>query len=37
MKNQHWEAIHELYTRMEKLCGKSLYVRENLLFSDSDI
>lgn len=37
MKNQHWEAIHELYTGMEKLCGKSLYVRGNLLFSDNDI
>ena len=28
MKNRQWEAIHEIYTRMEKLCGKSLYIPE---------
>jgi len=33
MKNKPWEAIHELYTRMEKLCGKSLYVPEEELFT----
>lgn len=31
MKNKKWELIHELYTRMEQLCGKSLYQPEELL------
>ncbi len=31
MKNKSWEAIHELYTRMEKLCGRSLYIPEEQL------
>jgi len=33
MKNKPWEAIHEVYTRMEKLCGKSLYVSEESLYA----
>ena len=36
MKNKHWEAIHEVYTKMEKLCGGSLYIPENLLYAGSD-
>lgn len=28
MKNKPWEAIHEVYTRLEKLCGRSLYIPE---------
>lgn len=36
MKNKHWEAIHEVYTKMEKLCGGSLYTPENLLYAGSD-
>ena len=31
MKNKKWEAIHELYTRMERLYGKSLYKPEETL------
>ncbi|MEN6375660.1 MAG: DotU family type IV/VI secretion system protein [Smithella sp.] len=31
MKNKKWELIHELYVRMEQLCGKSLYQPEELL------
>ena len=33
MKNKQWEAIHEVYTRMEKLCGRSLYISEESLFT----
>ena len=33
MKNEQWEAIHEIYTRMERLCGRSLYVSEASLFA----
>ncbi|OPY12637.1 MAG: hypothetical protein A4E66_01074 [Syntrophus sp. PtaB.Bin001] len=33
MKNKSWEAIHEIYTRMEKLCGKSLYLPEESLYA----
>ncbi len=36
MKNKHWEAIYEVYTKMEKLCGGSLYIPENLLYAGSD-
>jgi type IV/VI secretion system ImpK/VasF family protein len=36
MKNKHWEAIHEVYTKMEKLCGRSLYTSEDSLYADSD-
>ena len=25
MKNMHWEAIHVVYSKLEKLCGRSLY------------
>lgn len=32
MKNKKWELIHELYARMERLCGKSLYQPEELLY-----
>lgn len=32
MKNRKWEAIHELYARMEKLYGKSLYQSEEALY-----
>lgn len=31
MKNKHWEAIHELFTRLEKLCGRRLQKPENPL------
>lgn len=30
MKNKKWELIHELYVRLELLCGKSLYESEEL-------
>lgn len=33
MKNKQWEAIHEIYTKMERLCGRSLYVSEASLFA----
>jgi len=33
MKNRHWEAIHEVYTRMEKLCGGSLYTPKDTLYA----
>ena len=33
MKNRQWEAIHEVYTRMEKLCGKNLYIPEESLYA----
>jgi type IV/VI secretion system ImpK/VasF family protein len=33
MKNKQWEAIHEIYTRMEKLCGRSLYIPEETLYA----
>lgn len=33
MKNIHWEAIHEIYSKMEKLCGRSLYVPGNDLLA----
>ncbi|SEM09456.1 type IV / VI secretion system protein, DotU family [Syntrophus gentianae] len=33
MKNKPWEAIHEIYTRMEKLCGRSLYLPEESLYA----
>jgi type IV/VI secretion system ImpK/VasF family protein len=36
MKNRPWEAIHEIYTRMEKLCGRSLYLAEESLFADEE-
>lgn len=36
MKNKSWEAIHEIYTRMEKLCGRSLYVPEELLHAGGE-
>jgi type IV/VI secretion system ImpK/VasF family protein len=36
MKNKHWEAIHEVYTKMEKLCGRSLYTPEDSLYAGSD-
>lgn len=26
MKNQHWEAVHEVYTRLETLCGRRLHL-----------
>lgn len=29
MKNTHWEAIHEVYSKLEQLCGRSLYNRDN--------
>lgn len=32
MKNKKWEVIHELYTRMERLYGKSLYQSEETLY-----
>jgi type IV/VI secretion system ImpK/VasF family protein len=32
MKNRQWEAIHEVYTRMERLCGRSLYIPEESLY-----
>lgn len=31
MKNKQWEAIHEVYSQMEKLCGRSLYLPEDRL------
>lgn len=31
MKNKKWELIHELYVRIEQLCGQSLYQPEELL------
>jgi type IV/VI secretion system ImpK/VasF family protein len=31
LKNKNWELIHELYVRMERLCGKSLYQPAELL------
>lgn len=31
MKNQHWEAVHEVYTRLETLCGRSLHLPETLI------
>jgi type IV/VI secretion system ImpK/VasF family protein len=31
MKNKPWEAIHDVYTRLEKLCGRSLYNPDNAL------
>jgi type IV/VI secretion system ImpK/VasF family protein len=36
MKNKQWEAIHEVYTRMEKLCGRSLYIPEGALYAGTD-
>jgi type IV/VI secretion system ImpK/VasF family protein len=33
MKNKQWEAIHEIYTRMERLCGRSLYISEESLYT----
>ena len=36
MKNRHWEAIHEVYTKLEKLCGRSLYTPENTLYAADD-
>ena len=30
LKNKKWELIHELYVRLELLCGKSLYESEEL-------
>jgi len=33
MKNKPWEAIHEIYTRMEKLCGRSFYLPEESLYA----
>jgi type IV/VI secretion system ImpK/VasF family protein len=33
MKNKQWEAIHEVYARMEKLCGRSLYIPEDRLYT----
>jgi type IV/VI secretion system ImpK/VasF family protein len=33
MKNKQWEAIHEIYTRMERLCGRSLYISEESLYA----
>ena len=33
MKNKQWEAIHEVYARMEKLCGRSLYIPEESLYA----
>jgi len=36
MKNKHWEAMHEVYTKMEKLCGRSLYTPEDWLYASSD-
>lgn len=35
MKNRKWELIHELYIRMERLCGKSLCRPEELLYGDT--
>lgn len=32
MKNRKWEAIHELYSRMERLHGRSLYQPEEALY-----
>lgn len=28
MKNQHWEAVHKVYTYLESVCGGSLYQPE---------
>ena len=36
MKNKHWEAIHEVYATMEKLCGKSLCFTGDFLSMDSE-
>jgi type IV/VI secretion system ImpK/VasF family protein len=36
MKNKQWEAIHEVYTRMEKLCGRSLSIPEGSLYAGDD-
>jgi len=33
MKNKQWEAIHEVYSRMEKLCGRSLSIPEESLYT----
>ncbi len=33
MKNKHWEAIHEVFTRMEKLSGGSLYTPRDTLYA----
>lgn len=33
MKNKQWEAIHEVYARMERLCGRSLYIPEESLYA----
>lgn len=34
MKNRKWEAIHELYSRMEKLHGRSLYQPEEAPYGE---
>lgn len=34
MRNRKWEAIHELYNRMERLYGRSLYKPDDALFGD---
>ena len=36
MKNRHWEAIHEVYTKLEKLCGRSLYTPKNTRYAAGD-
>jgi type IV/VI secretion system ImpK/VasF family protein len=36
MKNSHWEAIHEVYTKLEKLCGRSLYTPKDTHYAADD-
>jgi type IV/VI secretion system ImpK/VasF family protein len=35
LENKMWEQIHELYMRMERFCGKSLYLPEELLYGNA--
>ncbi len=35
MKNKYWEAVHQVYTKMEHLCGANLRTPENPLFADN--
>jgi len=37
MKNRNWEAVHQVYSKMEALCGASLSTPGNPLFTEEEI